>query len=128
MWAANSTQMCVSDDVTAIVLDPAIEGTGRNYSAAYNTWETYFPYGTVHGISACTNTSGSYAVANENLDVSTSGLYCWCKMTHPAVSLWVFSRSYSSTSECASICAYNCGSRVQIYSDFRAGLLGSVAR
>ena len=128
MWAANSTQMCVSDDVTAIVLDPAIEGTGRNYSAAYNTWETYFPYGTVHGISACTNTSGSYAVANENLDVSTSGLYCWCKMTHPAVSLWVFSLSSSSASDCASYCAHYCGYDVRRNSGFRAGLFGSVAR
>ena len=126
--AANSTQMCVSDDVIAVVLDKDVAGTDRSYNATYNTWETYFPYGTVRGISACTNTTGSYAVANENLDVSESGLYCWCKMTSPAVSLWVFDYSYGSSSLCASSCASNCGGNVRAYSAFRAGLFGSVAR
>ena len=126
--AANSTQMCVSDDVIAVVLDKDVAGTDRSYNATYNTWETYFPYGTVRGISACTNTSGSYSVANENLDVSESGLYCWCKMTSPAVSLWVFRYSLGSASECASACALYCGNRVRDHSDFRAGLFGSVAR
>ena len=126
--AANSTQMCVSDDVIAVVLDKDVAGTDYTYNATYNTWQTYFPYGTVRGISACTNTSGSYGVANANLDVSESGLNCWCKMTSPAVSLWVFHYSYGSTSACASNCTSICGRYVQSDSAFRAGLFGSVAR
>jgi len=40
---------------------------------------------------------------------------------------WVFRYSYSSASACAADCAYFCGVSVQLYSDFRSGVFGSVA-
>ena len=127
--------MCVQNDNVAVVLDPSVAGTTYTYDNALGRWDTTFPYGHVIGISACINTSGSYGVAKSQLkdgenDVvggEVTGPRCWCKMTHPAVSLWVFNYSASSASGCASNCTSYCGFSVQYSSDFRAGLFGSVA-
>ena len=132
---AFGTTMCVQNDNVAVVLDPSVAGTTYTYDNALGRWDTTFPYGHVIGISACINTSGSYGVAKSQLkdgenDVvggEVTGPRCWCKMTHPAVSLWVFSGSSSSTSVCASSCAGRCGNFVLSNSAFRAGLFGSVA-
>ena len=132
---AFATTMCVQNDNVAVVLDPTVAGTTYTYDNSLGRWDTTFPYGHVIGISACIRTSGSYGVAKSQLkddgnDVvggEVTGARCWCRMTHPAVSLWVFSYSYSSASECASICTGRCGAYVQARSDFRAGLFGSVA-
>ena len=133
---AFGTTMCVQNDNVAEVLDPSVAGTAYTYDNALGRWDTTFPYGHVIGISACITTSGSYGKAvsqlkddgNDVVGGEVTGAMCWCKMTHPAVSLWVFSRSFSSASGCASLCAYYCGYYVRNYSDFRAGLFGSVAR
>ena len=143
---AFATTMCVKDDNVAVILDPSIPGTTYSYDNALGRWDTTMPYGHIIGISACVNTSGSYGVAKSDLHdkiVTTNGVttgttnsviggettgkYCWCRMTHPAVSLWVFAYTVSSASECASNCTPYCGYYVRNYSDFRAGLFGSVA-
>ena len=107
-----------------------------NYSdLTAGKWKTKFSYGTVYGISKCSASGGTYATSGN--PVSADGANCWCKSTgfvpsgedmlYEAVSLWVFNYSYSSTSDCASDCAYYCGLSVQDNSAFRAGLFGSVA-
>ena len=132
---AFGTTMCVQNDNVAVVLDPSVAGTTYTYDNSLGRWDTTFPYGHVIGISACINTSGSYGVAKSQLkdggnDVvggEVTGPRCWCKMTHPAVSLWVFDGSSSSAAGCASNCTIVCGVNVRDNSGFRAGLFGSVA-
>ena len=134
---AFATTMCVQNDNVAVILDPSVPGSSSTYDNSLGRWDVTFPYGHVSGISACIGTTGSYGVARSQLTDSETGKAvvggevterrCWCKMTHPAVSLWVFNNSFSSTSVCASNCAYACGYDVRIHSDFRAGLFGSVA-
>ena len=137
--------MCVKNDTVSIILDPGIGNENNStygYSTANSTWWTGFPYGTIRGISACLSSShgksrGGYVAGltdtnpdtNETATVvggETNGLYCWCKMTHPAASLWVFSNSRSSASGCAANCASDCGYYARNGSDLRAGLFGSV--
>ena len=125
--AANASVMCSSDDYVTVVLDPYVDGTNRTYNAAAMTWTTVFPYGNVSGIAVCNDTGGSYGVASNDEQYETGGVKCWCKMTHPAVSRWVFSNSYSSASDCAANCASYCGNSVQGNSGFRSGVFGSVA-
>lgn len=143
--SAFGATMCVKDDVMSIVLDPGIGSTTTatyGYSTAESTWWTAFSYGTIRGISACLSSNygqslGGYVAqlsdtnpdTNESARVvggETNGLHCWCKMTHPAVSLWVFNVSYSSADECAGYCADGCGSRARYSSALRGGLFGSV--
>ena len=138
---ADST-MCVNNDAVSILLDPSIAGTDSSYNTAQSTWWAWFPYGTVRGISACLSSNysksmGGYVSKLEDTNPATgvtsrvvggetNGMHCWCKMTHPAASLWVFRNTYSSDSVCALDCAHYCGGRVRDNSVMRGGLFGSV--
>ena len=125
---ANATSMCMNSDIVSIILDPSIGPTDYTYNASAFTWSVTAPYGNLSGIATCNTTSGSWATAypQYNFDAgTTTGVYCWCKMLRPVRSAWVCSGAYSSTSDCASICAFNCGDRVRINGGFRGGVFGS---
>ena len=124
---AHASVMCSDSDYVTLVLDPSIEGISYPYNAANMTWNTVFPYGNVSGVAVCNDTGGTYAVASNDEQTETGGVKCWCKMTHPAVSRWVFSSSGSSSSDCSDYCARNCGNYVRALSDFRSRFFGSVA-
>ena len=137
-----ASTMCVQNNNVSFVLDPSIGGTNYGYSQAYSTWWATFPYGKISGISACLSSNygksrGGYVSQLTDTDPNTgdtsrvvggeeNGLHCWCKMTHPAVSLWVFSYSHSSLSDCVYYCAILCGYNARYDSGLRGGLFGSV--
>lgn len=78
------------------------------------TWTFSCPGVSVSGISVCTNTSSSGGTVvdllkSESVQVGQS-VYCWCKMTAPAVSRWVFTAQMSNANACVSGCAYKCQS------------------
>jgi len=113
---------------------------GRNYtyvSGAKGTWTTEFYYGAVSGVSQCStvkpeNTAGGWnmgliASDQDAIENSTSGQYCYCKMTAPdiAASPWVFANDRGPASYCASDCADHCGSRVYAYAVFRASVFAA---
>jgi len=133
---APAATMCSKNDTITIMLDPSVAGEGYNYNTAQSKWWTWFPYGTVRGISACLSSNygksrgGYVADLHDNNELvvggETNGEHCWCKMTHPAASLWVFNDTNSSASGCASRCAGYCGNNVRSNSDMRSGLFGSV--
>ena len=133
---AQAATMCSKNDTITIMLDPSVAGEGYSYNTAQSKWWTWFTYGTVRGISACLSSNygkslgGYVADLHDNNELvvggETNGEHCWCKMTHPAASLWVFRHTYSSASDCADLCANNCGYYVRYYSGMRSGLFGSV--
>ncbi len=134
---AFSTTMCVQNDNVAVILDPTNNGTGYDYDNNVGKWTTTFSWGTVSGVSACLSSNYSKSLGGTVSQLSDSGArviggeqngrYCWCKMTHPAVSLWAFSNTFSSAPDCASNCTSNCGAGVRSHASRRAGLFGSVA-
>ena len=126
--AANT--MCVTSDNNSIILDPSIEGTAYTRDEATKTWITTFPNYTVSGIATCNSTQGVSARAYpeynfDNNQASSEGIYCWCRMTSPVRSAWVYSREHSSASECASYCANYCGKYVQERSNVRGAVFNS---
>ena len=145
-----ATEMCARNDTIVIPLDSNVGGSSSGYSAAEATWWAIFSYGRIYGLSTClsaaeggkpsgsmgvyTNDKGQMLPQDEALagrsgkdaDGNDRG-YCWCKMTHPASSRWVFYYS-SSASACASNCASNCGSLAQNSAALRSGLFGSVGK
>jgi hypothetical protein len=138
-----ATTMCAVNDSVAVVLDPTIGGNNYSYDATLGTWWASFSYGTIRGISACLNSNkgksmGGYVSqltdvdnnGDTNLVVGSEkyGRYCWCKMTHPAASLWVFIYDRGSPASCASNCAYYCGYGARADEALRVGLFGSVAQ
>lgn len=132
---AHATTMCATDDTIAIVLDPMIGGSTNSYNADLFEWNTTFSYGTVFGIATCVDTAGSSNQVVAELKSSDgtvatggerSGRYCWCQMTHPARSRWVFLYAYGSVGDCRSDCARYCGSDVRYNSGFRSSVFGSL--
>lgn len=134
---ALAATICADDDIIAIVLDPEI--TGNEYLSNNNLfeWGVTFPYGSVWGIATCTDTPGTYGVAvNELRDTNgelitggeRTGSNCWCKMTHPAVSQWVFRHTFATVEICRSQCpGYDgCAYRTKNDTAFRAGIFGSL--
>jgi hypothetical protein len=138
----HATTMCAANDTVAIVLDPSINLT--KISNGSSTWQVRGSYGTLYGISACLSTNKNQAKGgtvarlsdtNPNTNETKlvvggeqNGKYCWCRLTHPALSRWTFlwdvQSAHGGSFACRSVCASDCS----IYSDaiMRAGLFGSI--
>jgi hypothetical protein len=130
---AYATTMCALEDTTAVILDPSVNGTGYKYDVNTFTWNTTFPYGTIYGVAACLSVGGGSPQGTINYDLDAGGGekeggYCWCKMTHPASSRWVFYHSGTSASGCASVCTDYCGRHAISSVALRSGLFGSVGK
>ena len=145
---AGATDMCARDDIMVMVFDPQVAGTNNGVNAAEWSWWTAFPYGRIAGEATCLSKTealgqtergayygtGTYASTFITADSGLSGTddageerkYCWCKMTHPAVSRWVYNNATSSVSVCASGCASYCGAYARNYAGLRVGLFGSI--
>ncbi|MBQ0013405.1 MAG: hypothetical protein KBS86_02460 [Proteobacteria bacterium] len=121
-------------------VDVKTNGTGRGYitrgreytadTGTYGltedqTWGvTFSGYGQVKGISACTSTSGTLGVATDTefSNTTLTGGNCWCKMTSPATSRWVFYAADSGSGSCGRWCAYHCADVVQNNVIVRSGM------
>ncbi len=145
-----ATEMCARNDTIVIPLDSNVGGSSSGNNASEATWWAIFSYGRIYGLSTCLseaeggkpsgsmgtykNSKGEMLPQDEALagrtgkdaDGNDRG-YCWCKMTHPAFSRWVFSGS-ASAPNCASSCANNCGYYAQNNAALRSGLFGSVGK
>ena len=85
----------------------------------------------ITGISACSSTSGN-TVGKTSERISTSSTtnnnkYCWCKMTSPVVSQWVFNNMEASNGGCIYSCSYNCAKYAQNNASFRNGLFSNLS-
>ncbi|MCQ2582161.1 MAG: hypothetical protein MJ170_04285 [Alphaproteobacteria bacterium] len=130
-------------------IDPATEGTAYGFMndstgekgarssktdvyglTTDQTWGTTLYTGdNVTGIASCNSTPGTFAQSTtQNFNQTDKGQNCWCKMTFPAVSLWVFEHAYSSSSVCADRCAEYCGYDGRDESDFRSAVFSSVGQ
>ena len=145
---ANATDMCARNDTMVFVFDKDVNGTSNGSNATEWTWWTSFAYGRISGDATClsaaeglgrTTGMGAYygtgEYANTFIDVEP-GLhgtdsdgnerkYCWCKMTHPFFSHWVFCSAYPSASNCVSSCASYC-SNISSNAARRGGVFESV--
>ena len=116
----------------------------RSYSTEWTTtislyagkadWEATIDNITIKAVAACSNLSGEYgkaysgtALPTVSSTTDTTNVNCWCKMTRPAVSSWVYSYTYTSAGECLYGCARSCASRVRTDgSEFRHTLYSTM--
>ena len=107
-------------------------GTDSSYNTSERTWSVTFPNYTVSGIASCNNSSGTYSTAspeyNNVFNTGTSGVYCWCRMTNPVRSAWVFNFTGSNNSYCISSCAADCAYDVRNDKQLRGGVFGSAGQ
>lgn len=124
--SALGVSLCAKDSIVTIVLDPSIDGT--NYGTSYNndahTWKVKFTYGVVMGISTCLDLVGlQQGEVNSQIRSpggENTGQNCWCKMTHPMNSWWVYNDSiYSYSRLCENYCAARCADSLKNTDSFR---------
>lgn len=146
---ANATDMCARDDTMVLVFDKDVGSSGAGYNATEWTWWVNFPYGRIAGEVTCLSAAeglgrtsgqgvyygtGDYSKTFIEVEPGLKGTdsdgndrkYCWCKMTHPVSSRWVFNAIYSDSSVCASSCALRCSDSVRDRSAMRGGMFNSV--
>ena len=86
----------------------------------------------ISGIGICsivTPTSQYDATATQlnTSSIVSDNKNCWCRITSPAVSRWVFLSSNTSAGDCAQACAYQCAEAIKRSQPFRYGLFGSLS-
>lgn len=123
-YARNDGNSCVYLDTrTGMTQYASINCTNDNLLDLVSwRWKVVFSYGTVYGKSMCSNTSGVPGIGNP---ATTSGNYCWCRITgfipsdsdilyEPAVSAWAFSGYYGQKyTSCSTVCSRYCGDFVR---------------
>ena len=142
--------MCVRDSSLVVSLDQSIAGSGSGYNASEMVGWTEFSYGRIYAEATCLSEaeggkpSGSKGVItnadgvmlsqdvpsglkNNDADGNERG-YCWCRMTHPAYSRWVFSDNFGSAFTCNQHCARRCAEFTKGDAALRSGLFGSVGK
>ena len=140
-FGVGATEMCARNDTIVVPLDATVPGTGNGYNAVEWMWWATFEYGKIYGTATCLSKaevaellpsdddellgrSGKDATAEKEGTADNRG-ECYCKLTHPMSSRWVFYNSYSA-SNCASNCAYYCAYYAHFNVGLRSGLFGSV--
>ena len=131
---ANATQMCARRDTTVIPLDASVGGAKIWNDQWEWVWYVQFGYGRIYGVSTCLSVQdirdiqGDQSLTNyvnslvtdEDTVQGRSDYYngdttnpeyerkfCYCKLTHPMSSRWVFLLSISAA-YCSDNCAYRC--------------------
>ncbi len=83
-------------------------------------------YDYADGIAECRSTNGTGQTGEPWVDgnVIEPGKWCWCQMTDPHETKWVYS-GYNNGSSCDANCANMCGARSKTNSDLRKALFGN---
>lgn len=108
--------------------------TTASHSVEHTDWEANCTTNgistSISGIGICSSTDGgSTGATATELDLSETSdnnKYCWCKMTKPAVSRWVFDSVYASAGICAQRCTFYCATNVGSKS-FMAAMFNSLS-
>ena len=136
-FAANAASMCIPKSTYIAVLVPDKNGTSSDYDSDGN-WTAIFDYTTaglnsvtssvVVGISSCNEIPGTVNAAADGISASASdtGNYCWCGMTKPLISKWVFVGEYASDEVCAQSCAARCANYAETSTTFRTEIYGNI--
>ncbi|MBR5625244.1 MAG: hypothetical protein IKW67_00475 [Alphaproteobacteria bacterium] len=144
---ANATDMCARDNVMVLAFDPILNGSYYVNNSTEWAWGLKFSYGNILGEATCLSATeglgqkavGKYYGAGEysstfiTADSGLSGVdadgadrkYCWCKMTHPAVSHWVFYKEYTKDT-CKSTCTSGCAFNIPALQNLRESLFESI--
>ena len=108
--------------VTKCVKQPSSSSTCSNYSSerGQSNWSATCDGVSVQGVAFCGSqdggSTGATTTAVTTGTTDDSNKYCWCKMTSPAVSRWVFIAAQASPIICDYQCAAICSNGVRIQS------------
>ena len=127
---ASAVQKCValnSSDTTCVFTNL---GSGIvDWATTCTTNATNVP---IKGIGICSYIAGSEGDTRDVLTLNTediaANINCWCKMTSPAVSPWVYNGGdFTYVDDCMDVCGFMCTASAEHSSAFRSALFGSLA-
>ena len=141
--------MCVRDNTLVVSLDSNMGVMDYSYDTIENMWWLDTVAGRIYGEGTClsefeglgrTSDGGKYYGVGDysntfiNVEPGLIGydsygnerIYCWCRMTHPAVSRWIFHQNYTSNTNCHNMCTHYCGHYIRHYKDYREALFSIV--
>lgn len=143
---AHAVAMCAQPDIVTLVVKKDVLPISVSVNDADMTFELEFDYDlmptnlpshTVMGMASCngiaTNTAGkavSRGDANTHLRASNTniGSNCWCELTEPVTSWWVYYGAYSDDATCASSCVTDCANAIKNNTDgfLTSGIYGAI--
>jgi uncharacterized repeat protein (TIGR02543 family) len=118
---------------TSIKMSDLYPATGvrvSNYSATSESWHVdiipnTWMHNSADGVAECRNKNASSTGGLWNNDNAVqNGMYCWCQLSSPYETNWVYSGMNNST-RCSDMCASTCASRARTNSSLRNALFGS---
>lgn len=133
--AAYGATTCIHNQTPVFIIKKSVDPTSVSSDADSMTFSLRFDYDlvpnnssyrTLDGMATCneisTDTAGDNVVlgaANTHLRASNAdvGTMCWCQLTGPITSWWVYLRQYSDDASCASSCARDCASAIRENTD-----------
>lgn len=121
-YSASELKLCLS-------MNPDANTTQMYPSANTTNWSGITDTTTVTGISHCGATGtniGDVTSAVSLSSTATENLYCWCRMTSPVISHWVFSMQFASATNCDTYCVSSCAENFAGNKTFRTALINSI--
>lgn len=129
--AAYGATTCIHNQTPVFVIQKSVKPTSVSASTSDMTFELRFDYDlvpgnssyrTITGMATCneiaTNTAGdtvSQGGANTHLRASNAdvGTRCWCSLTGPVTTWWVYNREFSDDDACLAGCASDCANAIK---------------
>lgn len=133
--AAYGATTCIHSRTAVFMLKKSVNGISASHNNSDMIWRVTFDYDlvpndssyrTLTGNATCnevsTNIDGAQIqknAANVYLRASTSdvGTMCWCSLSAPVSSWWVFMQAYADEDACAAGCAAACADGVKNNTD-----------
>jgi len=113
-----------------------VDGTSKQSDATDKIWKVVFDYETLTGFASCNDISGTANTPKTNLvtGATDTGVHCWCEMwpvtdygyESGPTSYWMYLKSYSTDSACATSCADDCATAVKDDDTFRTAMFESM--
>lgn len=120
---------CVALNPTTTTCSQTAVNPGEvNWSAACDTGNAWLSIG---GIGTCSNlrgfTVGTTADTLTTHSTASANQYCWCRLTSPAVSKWVFAATMTNGGMCQYNCASECAELLRTYKPFSSALFSNLS-
>ena len=115
----------------SLCLDVDANGAASLVQSNVNSvnWSSVFQSGTVRGVAHCSSLAGIAGNVTADLTVGSAedvNYWCWCRMTLPVLSKWVFGMEFASDENCTKYCAARCAEGFAGDASFRTSMLHNV--
>lgn len=135
LYAVDIDEICMRNTLTMLSINQDKDGVVTENDTSRRSWAVDFDYNMfsdnssryaseIVGHTACVDISVKSALAGNNSNAGTAtpgdantylrvedydtGVHCWCKMSGPVTSYWVYLKTYDSASACDSDCNTYC--------------------